>query len=75
MTAKDKAKELVEKFIPHTRVFHEVIGWEDYEDSAKKCALISVDEISWILNEISHDSNIESEMYFYQEVKQEIEKL
>lgn len=41
MEANLKAKELVEKFIEHTRVYHEVIGWEDYIDSAKQCALIA----------------------------------
>ena len=70
MTAKDKAKELVEKFIPHTRVFHEVIGWEDYEDSAKKCALIALYELSLLALFI--DISIYE---YWQEVKQEIEKL
>jgi len=45
MTQKEKAEELINKFIPHTKVFHEVLGWEEYIDSAKECALIAVDEI------------------------------
>lgn len=68
MTPKEKAEELVGKFIPHTRVFHEVLGWEDYEDSAKQCAVIAVDEII----EVAYWSNVKD---FYREVKQEIEKL
>jgi hypothetical protein len=45
MTPKEKAIELVDKFIVHTRVYHEVLGWEDYIESAKQCSLIAVDEI------------------------------
>ena len=40
-----KAEELINKFVEHTKVYHEVLGWEDYIDSAKKCALIAVDNI------------------------------
>lgn len=67
MTPKEKAKELVEKFIPHTRVFHEVIGWEDYEDSAKQCALIAINEILLLLPLANR--------WYWEEVKQEIEIL
>ncbi len=72
MTPKEKATELIDKFIPHTRVFHEVLGWEDYLDSAKQCALIAVDEI------LNNDGFTQFDEYltkFWQEVKQEIEKL
>jgi hypothetical protein len=67
MTPKQKAKELLDNFIPHTRVYHEVLGWEDYIDSAKKCALIAVNEILNLLPLANRD--------YWQEVKQEIEKL
>jgi hypothetical protein len=67
MTPQEKAKELVEKFIPHTRVFHEALGWEDYIDSAKQCALIAVDEL------IEHTDWTEAN--YWMQVKQEIEKL
>ena len=74
MSPKEKAQEIVNKYILYTEKY--VDGWIESDlHSAKFCALIAVDEISWILNEISHNTNIESEMYFYQEVKQEIEKL
>ena len=68
MTPKEKAEELVDKFIEHTRVFHEVLGWEDYIDSAKQCALIAVD---FLLEEIY----FENEPTYWEEVKQEIVKL
>ena len=80
MTPKEKAKELVEKFIPYTRVFHEVLGWEDYIDSAKQCALIAVDEIinsnyKNTLNDLGYRYTVNELNDYWQEVKQEIEKL
>ena len=76
MTPKEKAKELINKFIPHTRVFNEVLGWEDYIDSAKQCALIAV---GLHLEELSKMklifSDRELHYKYWQEVKQEIEKL
>ena len=45
MTPKEKAKELIDKFVVHTKVFHQGNGWEEYIDSAKQCAIIAVDEI------------------------------
>jgi uncharacterized UPF0160 family protein len=48
MTAKDKAKELVEKFIKHTQEWDELDGYVNDIYRAKKCALIAVDEmINW----------------------------
>ena len=90
MTPKEKARELVDKFIAHTRVFHETLGWEDYIDSAKQCALFAVDEI---LNSIPlepnfadwddcggefrywYDAQKTQALHFWKEVKQEIENL
>ena len=69
MTSKEKAEELINKFIPHTRVFHEVLGWEDYIDSAKQCALIAVDEI--IENGIKWMPEVE----YWMQVKTEISNL
>lgn len=77
-TAKEKAKELIEKFIPHTRVFHEVLGWEDYIDSAKQCAMVAVDEILIEIRKIYDiytEVNIISKYQYWQEVKKEINKL
>ena len=64
MEAKKKAKELVDKFINHT---HESCKLE-----AKQCALIAVDEI---LNAIGEIFETYEERKYWQEVKQEIEKL
>jgi hypothetical protein len=78
MTPKEKAKELVYKYE------NLVTTWDCYWDTEipvenrlpemKQCALIAVDEIIKVCeNEISHCSD---KTYFYwQEVKQEIEKL
>jgi hypothetical protein len=62
MTAKEKAEELVNKFIKHT---HECCKLD-----AKQCALISVDEIlnlCWNGNEVG--------IKYWHEVKNEIQKL
>jgi len=63
MTPKDKAKELVDKM---------ALDWscnECYNDWAKECALIAVDEI------INLDYFSEEGREYWEEVKQEIEKL
>ena len=73
MTPKEKADELVKKFIPHTRLFLDGLGWEDCLDAAKQCALIAVDEILHSL-EYNTWQNRET-LKYYEEVKQEIEKL
>ncbi len=74
MTSKERAKDLVNKFTPHTKVFHEHLGWVNYLDSDKQCALIVVDEI---LNTIEYSSQADelSKISYWEEVKQEIEKL
>lgn len=77
MTPKEKAIELVNKFIEFTRVFDDCSGWVDDIISAKQCALIAVDEI---LNEYREDyEEVNKDIYtiysWWQEVKQEIEKL
>ena len=59
MTAKDKAKELVEKFI-----------WIDCRSDAKQCALICVDEMLKAVITIA-----DRRFDFYTEVKQEIKQL
>ena len=82
MDAKEKAKELVDKFhIIETshwnenmdgRMTMEQIGFY----SAKQCALIAVDEI---IDAIDFDwmerQNLERQHAYWQEVRQEIEKL
>jgi hypothetical protein len=75
MTPKEKAEELINKFIPHTKVFHEVLGWEDYIDSAKQCALVAVDELIKIhyLLTTTHDTS--PSINYWNDVKQELENL
>lgn len=66
MTPKEKAVKLVDKFTQYTPADEEF----EYE-YAKKCALIAVDEILIITSE-SYDID---HINWWQEVKQEIEKL
>jgi hypothetical protein len=73
MTPKDKAIELVENFsetLPK-RVYGNLI--EQDWISAKRCALIAVEEILEIVS--SDESMLITELQFWQQVKQEIENL
>jgi hypothetical protein len=71
---KEKADELVKKFIAPTKVYHEHLGWVNYLDSAKECALIAVDEIldSVIIIDLT---TAENQFKYWQEVQNEINKL
>ena len=73
MTPKEKAQELLEKF-EDIKTLH---FWAEYENNnillinqAKICALIAVDEILKTIGD-----KIFSEYEYWQEVKQEINKL
>lgn len=72
MTSKEKAEELVTKM---------QLDWGCnccYNDWAKECALVAVDEILKEINDISFliDCKIQDEVYMYWEsVKKAIEKL
>jgi hypothetical protein len=78
MTAKEKAKELFDKFsdIDHLGILGKYNGTWEFSSSlwrkqAKECALIAVDEIlknDTIFLYVHH-------LDFWKEVKQEIEKL
>jgi hypothetical protein len=74
MTPKEKAKELVDKYIKLYPSY--IVMWkgdiEEAEKNIKKGALIAVDEIIYHTEQDS--SNIPLYEY-YKEVKQEIEKL
>ena len=69
MTPKEKAEELVERY-------DETLTYLESKSKAKQCALIAVDEI---IKSIDFDwmevQNLESQHRYWQEVKQEIEKL
>ena len=69
MTAREKAKELVQKMRVHSPV------WE-IEGDAKQCALIAVDEIIDVLVDLSFSEfTFINDVVYWNEVKQEIEKL
>jgi len=67
MDAKEKAKQLIEKFIEPTKVPNIKNIWVEDFDAAKQCALIAVDEIL-------KSCYLENECFF-EEVKEEINKL
>lgn len=75
MTPKEKADSLVRligyeigKELPNG-------GYKFNIERAKQCALIAVNEISWVLDEIDYNIHTDNGIKFYNEVKQEIEKL
>ena len=74
MNPKAKAENLIEKFIPNTRIWNdEKKVWEDCIESAKRCALITVDEIIsikllWFQKDTEH-------LDFWKEVKEELLKI
>lgn len=73
MTPKEKAKELVDKFISYSYFSHGNNSMNrsyQQEDNAKQCALIAVDEI---LNQFNWRSA--TGLAYWEEVKEEIQKL
>jgi hypothetical protein len=74
MTPKEKSRELVNKFTDPVRW---KLGQENVTQRAKECALIAVDEILWEIIKYADNSReyvVENSLY-WQEVKQEIEKI
>ena len=73
MTPEEKAKDLIDKFSTRLKVLHELEGWVIHFDSskAKGHALTAVDEII----EQCYNNGINYSYNFWQEVKQEIEKI
>jgi|TARA_R110001599_G_scaffold314846_1_gene523297 hypothetical protein len=71
LTAKDKAKELVEKYLFNGDMIDDI---RMSEESAIESALICVDEILESLWNVGHSSS-NDEIKYWQEVKQEINKL
>ena len=72
MKAKDKAKELVDRFKGVTRPFSKrrTLKVDIHPEHAKQCALICVDEILDAVTTIA-----DKRFDFYTKVKKEIEKL
>ena len=71
MTPKEKAKALYESFAPNVRW---KLGQEDYKDRAKRCAVITVNEILSVI-EFSSQADELSKVTYWNEVKQEIVKI
>jgi hypothetical protein len=70
MKAKEKAKELVDRFYRYT--YNAAVEPYSSED-AKKCALIAVDEIMELARKIDDICGTSKDEDYWQEVKQEIE--
>jgi hypothetical protein len=82
MTPKEKAEELIEKFIEFSDTDFDAVGCPIYSSqikSAKQCALIAVDEIiaavKHALDYFDITRDFGAEPNFWQQVKSEIEKL
>ena len=75
MEPKEKAIELVKKFYPftYTAVHNRKTPFD--EADAIQCALIAVDEIIKQLVPIERAPNNKSAFQYWEEVKQEIEKI
>ena len=77
MTAKEKAKELTTKYVDLTittsgcaeKGKHCIVSNAMYKNSAKECALITIDEI---LKVSSFYNDAQAEVTYWQEVRQEI---
>jgi len=74
MTPKEKAIELLEK-INNELNWIEIDYQIDLYRDVKQCALIAVDEMISVLTDLNGIYNITPALTYWQEVKQEIEKL
>lgn len=70
MTPKEKADELFKQYYSYLKanLMDDKEAWED----AKVCALIAVDEVLFVLNEIDSTEQWNAS-WFYNQVKQEID--
>jgi hypothetical protein len=73
MTEKEKAKELIQKYIDIMPMLRTQTG-RAIMDHAKECALITVDEIKKIGWNLPHYDNVTG-LEYWQNVKSEIELL
>ena len=72
MTPKEKAEELILKF--REAPIKGTLAWYVSFELSKRFALKTVDEVLYVLNEIDSTEQWNAS-WFYNEVKQEIEKL
>jgi hypothetical protein len=76
MTAKEKAEKLFSEYLIFFPEFRNDLEYDYNTESAKTCALIAVDEIIKAIPDSSDDNSpYNHELKYWQEVKQEIEKL
>jgi GTPase Era involved in 16S rRNA processing len=77
MTPKEKAEELIRKFVEPTTKFNTINGVGYYQDrvAAKQCALTAADEIKEQLIENLDNEISTIHAIYWEKVKQEIEKL
>jgi len=73
MTPKEKAKELVDKFDNYVET-EDFFGDSRVLENSKQCALIAVDEILEALEKVAYWQS-KGQFKYYEEVKQEIEKI
>jgi len=76
---KEKAKELFTNYLILFPEFYNDLEYGYNDLKAKQCALIAVDEVQQLIKDLSSCKNrfiyIIDEMNYWQEVKQEIQKL
>jgi hypothetical protein len=83
MTPKEKANELINRFLEYSNIECDDDGFPMYSSQIKNathCAIISVDEIliieSKYMGRLFHEFDHEEDtMYYWQQVKEEIQKL
>ena len=74
MTPKEKADELIEKYLSLYDIFNKPIITD--EQDAVQCAIIAVDEIIYQIDCIdTYLGNLSEQIGFWQEVKTELENL
>ena len=72
MTPKEKAKKLIKRYYRDSDLLVEDLSWIQ----AKECALIAVDEIVKAIDfDWMERQNLDRELNYWQQVKEEIEKL
>lgn len=82
MTPKEKANELIEKFKKATTYKYQEYAGANYStfehdiEELKNCAIIAVDEIIYQIDNIdTYLGNLGEHLYWWQEVKSELENL
>ena len=72
MTAKEKAKELVDRFKQYSSGN---VGGDSEKYTAKQCALICVDEMESFYKDIMRIGTSKQMLYYFNEIRKEIQKL